>query len=200
MHLHCESPDKAAHGDPPNVTAGTGTGPGAVFAARRPRFGQRRRPCWVGPSLGCMSVTRLQPAPVRHAGHLSPTEAWELLSRDARAMLVDVRTPAEWTFVGVPDVSSLGRELVTVPWTLWPDGTVNPHFLAQLQESGADRASAVVFLCRSGVRSHAAASAATQAGLRPAYNVRQGFEGDRDAEGHRGRTGWRADGLPWTQS
>lgn len=135
-----------------------------------------------------------------YAGDLSPREAWDLLARDPRALLVDVRTEAEWTFVGVPDLGELGRELLPLSWNLWPGGTRNDAFLEQLRDAGAAEASALVFLCRSGHRSAAAATAATQAGLTPAYNVRQGFEGDLDDRGHRGSGGWRADGLPWRQS
>jgi rhodanese-related sulfurtransferase len=134
-----------------------------------------------------------------YAGDLTPTEAWELLDRDPEAVLVDVRSEAEWMFVGVPDVSPLGKKLVTVQWNLWPSGTRNERFLEQLADAGVT-AGPVVFICRSGQRSAGAASVATTAGIGPSYNVSDGFEGQIDHEHHRGNGGWRANGLPWRQS
>lgn len=135
-----------------------------------------------------------------YAGDLTPTEAWELLDRDPDAVLVDVRSEAEWMFVGIPDVTSLGKKLVTVSWNHWPGGTRNEGFLDELAAAGVPEAGPVLFICRSGARSKAAAATATRAGLSPSYNVSEGFEGDLDDEGHRGATGWRARGLPWRQS
>ncbi|HSE09683.1 MAG TPA: rhodanese-like domain-containing protein [Nocardioidaceae bacterium] len=134
-----------------------------------------------------------------YAGDLTPTEAWELLDSDPEATLVDVRSEAEWMFVGVPDVTGLGKKLVTVAWNHWPGGTRNDSFLDDLAAAGV-RNGPVLFICRSGARSQAAAVAATQTGISPAYNVSEGFEGDLDEHGHRGVTGWRARGLPWRQS
>jgi rhodanese-related sulfurtransferase len=134
-----------------------------------------------------------------YAGDLSPTEAWELLERHPEAVLVDVRSEAEWTFVGVPDVAPTGRRLLTIEWNHWPSGRRNEGFLDQLADAGVT-AGPVVFLCRSGVRSQGAASAATAAGIVPAYNVTDGFEGHLDDSEHRGSGGWRTSGLPWRQS
>ncbi|ROP45764.1 rhodanese-related sulfurtransferase [Pseudokineococcus lusitanus] len=139
------------------------------------------------------------PADGSYAGDLTPTEAWELLGADERAVLVDVRTDAEWAYVGVPDPSSVGRPLLTVEWQHFPTGERNPSFLAELVDAGVAEGAPLVFLCRSGVRSVGAAQAATTAGLGPAYNVLDGFEGPTDEAGHRGSRGWRADGLPWRQ-
>jgi len=140
---------------------------------------------------------------VGYAGDITPLEAWKLLSDNPEAVLVDVRTDAEWRFVGVPDLSSLGREVVYIEWNTI-DGKRNENFLSELRdqvEPAADTEERpVVFLCRSGNRSIGAAEAATEAGLTPAYNVLDGFEGQLDATGHRGETGWRAVGLPWRQS
>ncbi len=135
-----------------------------------------------------------------YAGDISPTDAWELLERDAEAVLVDVRSEAEWTFVGVPDVTGLGKKLVMVSWNQWPGGTRNPQFLDELDAAGVRGDGPTLFICRSGARSRAAAVAATEAGLAPSYNVSEGFEGDLDGSGHRGSAGWRARGLPWRQS
>ncbi len=136
-----------------------------------------------------------------YAGDITPEQAWKLLSDNPQAVLVDVRTDAEWRFVGVPDLSSLGREVVYIEWNR-TDGQRNENFLAELSEkvpgNGEDRP--VVFLCRSGNRSISAAEAATEAGIAPSYNVLDGFEGQLDNAGHRGGSGWRATGLPWKQS
>lgn len=138
-----------------------------------------------------------------YAGDLSPRQAWKLLSDNPDAVLVDVRTDAEWRFVGVPDLSSLGRDAVFIEWNT-ADGRHNDGFAEELRErippaaGGTDRP--VIFLCRSGHRSIGAAEAATEVGVTPAYNVLDGFEGHLDAHGHRGQTGWRAAGLPWRQA
>ncbi len=133
---------------------------------------------------------------------MTPQQAWELLRENPEAVLVDVRTDAEWRYVGVPDTSSIDRRTVLVEWVSYPTGARNTSFVDQLVGSGivADGAHPVVFLCRSGQRSIAAAEAATAAGIGPSYNVLDGFEGGLDTDGHRGATGWRALGLPWRQS
>lgn len=135
-----------------------------------------------------------------YAGDLTPQQAWDLLATHPDALLVDVRTEAEWRYVGVPDVGPLGRSAVFLEWVTYPTGSPNPHFVDQVVAAGATSGRPVVFLCRSGVRSVGAAKALTAAGLGPAYNVLDGFEGGLDSTGHRGHDGWRAAGLPWTQS
>ena len=139
-----------------------------------------------------------------YAGDITPLEAWKILTDNPQAVLVDVRTEAEWRFVGVPDLSSLGREVVYIEWNT-TDGKRNADFLSELQDripaaDAAEGARPVVFLCRSGNRSIGAAEAATEAGIAPSYNVLDGFEGHLDADGHRGGVGWRAIGLPWKQT
>jgi rhodanese-related sulfurtransferase len=138
---------------------------------------------------------------VSYAGDITPQEAWKLLSDNPHAMLVDVRTDAEWRFVGVPDLSSLGREVVFIEWNT-TDGTYNEGFADELKERvapAADEERPVVFICRSGNRSIGAAEVATEVGITPAYNMLDGFEGHLNGSGHRGETGWRAIGLPWKQ-
>ena len=133
-------------------------------------------------------------------GDLTPQQAWELLSEDPRAVLVDVRTDAEWKFVGVPDLSELNRDVVFIEWNTTA-GVRNERFVDDLLAAGITPGERpVVFLCRSGNRSVGAAEAATAAGIAPSYNVSDGFEGGLDADGHRGHEGWRAAGLPWRQS
>jgi rhodanese-related sulfurtransferase len=135
-----------------------------------------------------------------YAGDVSPGQAYELLANDPDAVLVDVRTRAEWTYVGLPDLRPLGKHVVTVEWQRYPDGAPNHAFLDELAAAGVEPEQPVLFLCRSGARSAAAAQAATVAGYDRAYNVAEGFEGPLDGCGHRGVRGWRAAGLPWRQS
>lgn len=132
------------------------------------------------------------------AGDVTPREAWDLLAGDPDAVLVDVRTHAEWSFVGVPDLTGLGKEPVLVQWNDYPGGQRNPAFLDELAAAVPARDATVLFLCRSGARSVGAADAAADAGWSAAHNVLDGFEGPT-VDGHRGSTGWRAEGLPWTQ-
>jgi len=134
-----------------------------------------------------------------YAGDVTPTAAYAALRADADAVLVDVRTQAEWTYVGLPDLADLGKQVVTIEWQTFPDGARNQGFLDQLQGVGVGEGTPIYFLCRSGVRSAAAAELVTAQGLGPAYNISNGFEGPHDGEGHRGVTGWKAAGLPWRQ-
>jgi len=123
-----------------------------------------------------------------------------VLSQDGRAILVDVRTEPEWRYVGLADLTTLGREAKLISWQVYPSMEVNSGFIVALTEAAPDNTAPVLFLCRSGVRSRAAAAAATAAGYETAYNIAEGFEGDADAEGHRGRVGgWKVAGLPWRQ-
>jgi rhodanese-related sulfurtransferase len=139
---------------------------------------------------------------VSYAGDITPQQAWDLLTEHPDAVLVDVRTEAEWKFVGVADTTSIGRKSLLVEWVGYPGGARNDNFVDQLKEAGLTPGveRPVVFLCRSGQRSVGAAKAATAAGIGPSYNILEGFEGPIDADGHRGAIGWRAIGLPWTQS
>ena len=134
-----------------------------------------------------------------YAGDLTPKQAWDLLAEDPSAVLVDCRTEAEWAYVGFPDLTGTGRRLVLAEWQTFPDGVLNPRFVADLRRQGVGDDVPVLFICRSGHRSIGAAEAATAAGVARAYNVLDGFEGPLDGAGHRGAAGWRADGLPWRQ-
>lgn len=129
-----------------------------------------------------------------YAGALTPAEANEVWQLAPGAKVVDVRTRAELDWVGrVPGA-------VEIEWITYPGSKPNPSFLAQLQRE-VDSEALVMFLCRSGARSDHAARAATEAGYLESYNILEGFEGDKDAEGHRNRIGgWRHAGLPWQQS
>jgi len=137
------------------------------------------------------AAERAQQLKLPYAGALTPVEAFALMQ--AGAKLVDVRTMPELLYVGRVPGS------VLVEWQTYPGNTRNPDFLDQLAEA-VDPADTLLFLCRSGVRSHAAAATAAQAGFRDSYNVLEGFEGDKDAAQHRNTVGgWRKAGLPWVQ-
>ena len=137
---------------------------------------------------------RAQELKLPYAGALLPAEARTLTQSLPEARLVDVRTRAELEWVGKVPGS------VQVEWNTWPGGGRNPDFIAEF-EALVNRNAIVMLLCRSGARSHHAAIALTRSGYPKAYNVLQGFEGDRDPGGQRNRLGgWRAAGLPWSQS
>ncbi|WP_299816569.1 rhodanese-like domain-containing protein [uncultured Jannaschia sp.] len=128
------------------------------------------------------------------------------MSNDAEAVLVDVRTKAEWSFVGLPDLSALGREVVCREWQHWPDMARDPDFAPGLLDEVGRSASRYLFICRSGMRSMQAARAvaevlATEGRRGECLNVAEGFEGDLDEDAHRGGlNGWKARGLDWRQS
>lgn len=135
------------------------------------------------------------------AGHVTPVTAWGCLVENDNAVLVDVRTQAEWAFVGLPDLTNAATKLVCVEWQRFPDMVVNPDFVKKIVDEVSQTTPAIFTLCRSGQRSQSAARALTLQGFTDCYNVAGGFEGDRDASGHRGRVnGWKFDGLPWVQN
>jgi len=140
------------------------------------------------------------PSSLEYAGEVSAAEAWQRLKADPKAQLLDVRTMAEWNFVGVPDLSPLGRQVHCIEWQGFPTGARNPAFVAEAGQALSDKDAPVLVMCRSGARSRAAAIALTQAGYRQAINIADGFEGDMDEDGHRGnRNGWKQAELPWRQ-
>ena len=129
---------------------------------------------------------------VPYAGALLPAEAHKLMQ--AGVKLVDVRTKPEVLYVGsIPGA-------ITLEWQTYPGSRPNPEFIGELAVV-AKKDEPVMFICRSGARSHGAAEAAMRAGWKETYNVLEGFEGDKDGEQHRSTVGgWRKAGLPWTQS
>jgi rhodanese-related sulfurtransferase len=132
--------------------------------------------------------------------NVTPKESFAALAADSNAQLVDVRTDAEWQYVGIPDLRPLGKQAVLVSWQYFPSGNVNASFVEELRDAGLEPSQKIFFLCRSGVRSLAAAQAAAAAGFADVYNIAHGFEGPPDAQGHRGQVaGWKADDLPWRQ-
>jgi len=140
-------------------------------------------------------------------GEVSPAEAWNILATEENARLVDVRTSAEWGFVGIPDLSDLGQSVVCVEWAGYPGMSKNTRFVETLKENlGDEGPGKLLFLCRSGVRSLHAAEAYTtycaqQGAAVQCLNVAEGFEGDLDSYGHRAQlNGWKFRGLAWRQS
>jgi rhodanese-related sulfurtransferase len=136
---------------------------------------------------------------------VDPKEVWRALSLHPDSVLVDVRTKAEWAYVGLPDLTAIGKTPVLIEWQTFPTMTVNPTFVADLSATltAADvsRDAAIYFLCRSGVRSKAAAQAMAAEGWSQGYNIAGGFEGGLDPSRQRGTTeGWKASGLPWSQT
>lgn len=131
---------------------------------------------------------------------VTPAAAWEALRRDPDAALIDVRTDPEWAFVGLPDLATLGKQPVLIPWQVYPTMQVNGDFIAQLRAAGLTPEHKLYFLCRSGARSLAAGQQALASGFPHAFNVADGFEGPVDDTGHRGGVaGWKASELPWRQ-
>jgi len=164
--------------------------------------------CWVKarqPPDFLSTVAMVSSLSSQYAGDVTPAQAWDKLTADPKAQLIDVRTAAEWNFVGTPDLQPLGRQAHCIEWQNFPSGMLNPDFVtaarAALAQAGADETNPILLLCRSGARSRAAAIALTEAGFQTCFNVAHGFEGDRDINGHRGNTGgWKCAGLPWRQN
>ena len=135
-----------------------------------------------------------------YAGDVTPSDAWERLASEPSTVLIDVRTDAEYGYVGRPDLTSIGKDVSLVSWCLFPDNEINSNFVAEVTAMGIGADSAVLCLCRSGVRSRHAAAAMTAAGYLNCFNILEGFEGDKDPDGHRGTVGgWKVAGLPWVQ-
>ena len=143
-----------------------------------------------------MEVVHIEDVPVE--------EVWGRLKSDASSALIDVRTRAEWTFVGLPDLKQIGKQILTVEWQTSPENRIDAAFPERLTKvldaASAKKEVELFFVCRSGVRSRMAAEAMANAGYGRCRNVADGFEGPLDANRHRGRVaGWKAAGLPWVQ-
>lgn len=142
-----------------------------------------------------------------HVTELLPPDVWDILTKDSSAVLVDVRSAAEWSFVGGPDLAELGKTPVQAEWARFPGMVPNEGFVQEVLDALGGAAPAhVFFLCRSGARSLSAARTMAQVfagqGKQVAcVNVLEGFEGDLNAQRHRGMaSGWKARKLPWKQS
>ncbi len=140
-----------------------------------------------------------------YGGDVLPRECWGRLMSGTSSALIDVRTRAEWNFVGVPMLEAASSPVILQEWQVFPEMNVDQNFAsslkASLSEAGLGEDAELFFLCRSGVRSLAAARVMTAGGFGRCFNVTGGFEGDLDADGHRGKVnGWKAEELPWKQS
>jgi rhodanese-related sulfurtransferase len=132
-----------------------------------------------------------------YRGDIPPTEAYARLKGNPQAVLIDVRTQPEWTFVGVPAV----ERLIRLCWQVFPEMGINTNFTSEVDAAGLPKDTEILCICRSGARSASAATALTKAGYTNCWNVAQGFEGDKNADGHRSKTnGWKFAGLPWMQN
>lgn len=139
-----------------------------------------------------------------HIENVSVQEVWARLKSDPAAVMIDCRTRAEWAFVGLPDLSGIGKQLLTVEWQTFPDNRINPGFVAEvsalLEGAGVEKDAEIFFICRSGGRSRMAAQSLAEAGYARCRNVTEGFEGPLDPFRHRGSAcGWKVAGLPWVQ-
>jgi rhodanese-related sulfurtransferase len=136
-----------------------------------------------------------------YAGDVPSAMAWKILKDQKDAVLIDVRTRAEWNYVGLPDLDAVGKKPTLIEWQVFPSMQPNPDFVAALSGALPDKEAPLLFLCRSGARSAAAAKAMTAAGFSTCLNVADGFEGPLDAQAKRGTAGgWKAAGLPWRQT
>jgi rhodanese-related sulfurtransferase len=129
---------------------------------------------------------------------------WQALASRPRSQLIDVRTRAEWAYVGIPDLACLNKRPVLIEWQTFPDQSVDARFgerlASELSALGVEPADDLFFICRSGGRSMAAAKAMAAIGYCACHNVAGGFEGPLDEERHRGSVGgWKVAGLPWLQ-
>lgn len=136
----------------------------------------------------------------QYAGDVTPGDAWKILKDQDDAYLVDVRTSAEWHYVGAPDLSSIDKELIKIEWRMLPDMAKNMQFLEKLQNFIPEHNSKIFFICRTGGRSMEAAIIATEHGYANCFNIIGGFEGELNNKLHRGLVaGWKAEKLPWRQ-
>ena len=136
----------------------------------------------------------------KYAGDITPKEAWKILETENQSVLIDCRTKEEWSYVGIPKLVQIAKENLNISWQIFPEMEVNKSFQSELEAFCPNKDTKLLFLCRSGVRSIDAAISATEAGYHKAYNILEGFEGDKDENGHRGQLGgWKFHDLPWRQ-
>lgn len=149
--------------------------------------------------LDLRAKERLSPGSA-YAGDVTPSEAWQILSEDSAAVLVDVRTDAEWNFVGLPNLETIGKKPLLICWHRYPDMAENLNFAGDLATADVAQSTSVLFLCRSGARSANAAEHCAAKGFARCYNIVEGFEGPPDQNRHRGNvSGWKNRALPWVQ-
>ena len=135
-----------------------------------------------------------------YAGDISPNEAWDMLKSQNNCSLLDCRSIAEWQFVGVPDLTDIEKKTIFIEWQAFPMMQKNENFLQEIVNSGVNKETKLLIMCRSGARSRSAAEFLTTQGYNNCYNLSEGFEGGHDSRSHRGNVnGWKFSGLPWKQ-
>lgn len=144
-------------------------------------------------------------APFSCASNITPKEAWSLLEVHPQAQLVDVRTAPEWAFVGLPDLSSLDKRVITLSWRVYPEMNIDPSFSERLNQflnaAAVEKTVPLLFLCKTGGRSAEAAGVMAANGWEKCYNIECGFDGEMNASGQRGTiNGWKHEELPWRQA
>ena len=127
-------------------------------------------------------------------------ECYNELSKSLNSYLIDVRTKTEWIFVGVPDLSSINKNVIFVSWLNYPYMQINSFFENQIMEFNIYKNDKLFFLCRSGNRSYSAAEFLTSRGFSNCFNVIDGFEGELNSNHQRSTiNGWKFNNLPWEQ-
>ena len=135
-----------------------------------------------------------------YIGDLLPSEAWKLLRSEQDSFLIDVRTSAEWHYVGNPNLQPIGMTPIQIEWRLLPSMEKNLMIANELTSIIPNKEAKLFFLCRTGGRSMEAAIEITNLGYKYCYNILNGFEGDLDGNFQRGKvSGWKAEKLPWRQ-
>ncbi len=135
-----------------------------------------------------------------YAENISASESWTILESDSSAVLIDVRTPAEWSNIGRPDLSSISKTPTFVSWLVEPDMAINSKFAEEVEGAGVtDKNAPIFFLCKSGKRSQDAACFMTKLGYKRCFNISNGFEGSASSDDN-STDGWKATNLPWERS
>lgn len=136
-----------------------------------------------------------------YAADITSKQAFDILQNDEKSVLIDVRTEPEWFIAGVPNLASINKRTVKLSWGIYPTMQQNPDFVSTIIENYPDKETKILFICKTGGRSGAAANAMAAAGYQQSFNVADGFEGSLSAENHRGEIdGWKAAKLPWSQN
>ena len=130
----------------------------------------------------------------------SSLECFNILSTDPNSYLIDVRTEPEWTYVGIPDLSSIKKKVLCVSWKIYPEMSINKNFEKQIIESDIQKNNNLYFICRSGKRSYDAAKFLISQGFTSCITVSDGFEGKLNQHHKRASIdGWKSHNLPWKQ-
>ena len=134
-------------------------------------------------------------------GMVNSKQAWEALTENSQSVFIDVRTKAEWAFVGIPVLSKINKNPLFIEWREFPDMNVNEDFVNKVKSVVTDLKTPIYFICKGGGRSNEAAHAIAAEGYENCFNIVDGFEGEPNNDRHRGTiSGWKASNLPWEQN